>query len=306
VRTLRGDWLYIVVPRAQTLVRVGTASQPPEELEEKAAAILGQEPSPPSPPPPPPPLPQSPAPLAQPEPLAVAPLPEPGPPVLRNRLSVSVLGGRQAYYFSSCSGGTSGLLDFGNVAVQYEHEGTLGASTSGVTLVRARGLAGSDPSGFTGGTALTGLYEFRWKHVSLGVGLTFSVLSSFSNSVLPQSLYFAPGYPSPTGLALGVMPLLYLRFEALMGFAFELGTGSIFQPQDGVFAGFRWGFDEAGKVAVRAGVESTWLPHPLSNTNLFTDVGIPLGTRHRLHFRLMGHPWNAPAISGGLRWSFQF
>lgn len=214
------------------------------------------------------------------------------------RLTVSGLGGLQGYYFSTCGGGTSVSAGYGDLGAQLEWD----TERQNVVMLRARLLGVGNESALLGSTVVSGFYEFRWERVSLGAGGSVSgSLGPVTSLVAPQAF---PWALTPM-VTLGAWPLLYLRLEPLRGAAFELGTGSRFQPQDGVFLGLRFGTDSPDGFSGRLGFESTWLPHPIVSTNAFGELAFPAGPG-RLHVRLLGHPAPGAAFSGGLRWSFAF
>jgi hypothetical protein len=124
-----------------------------------------------------------------------------------------------------------------------------------------------------------------WSGVSLGAGLSAGAVSSDGLGPLTV-LPFALDARQSTFLVF--WPLLYLRLEAIQGWAFELGTGSRYQPTDGIFVGFRFGFDRPGSVAGRIGVEYTFLTEP---PRFFAGLAFPVWAGFRAELRAQGLPF---------------
>ena len=309
-------WLYAAIPGSGHLVRLGTRATSGPELTRRYLAFLQQEE----------PQPQG----AEPSPEqvdagyphaldagspALPPPPPPLPPPAADALEVGlvVLAGQQQYESPGCNG-YSAQQKFGRVGVTAT--GRIGAN--GRWQARASLLINesriSDPAGHNidlrsqvgaFGTA-GGLVEYEGQYASIGIGLVVGLgnLGHFAPWI-SGAPYPNNGFPSaaPDGVRGSAVPLIYVRLEAIRGWAFELGTGSRFQPAEGPFVGFRFGHDDPGQLAFRLGAETVWFPYPLANLNFFGDLAIPVTPRSRFSLRLLFLP---PSAAGGVRFVHSF
>ena len=232
-------------------------------------------------------------------------VPPSGPPAPGSPLAVGliVLGGRQTYTSPGCPG-TSSYQSFVRVGATVEGpaEGGNHWQARASLVVNESGWGeptGAAPPSPTVGAEVSasGLFEWDWAYGGLGLG----VAGGAGNLGRFDPWIGIPGGSGP-GVRGQLLPLVYGRLEFFRGIAFELGTGSRFQPAEGAFIGFRIGSDAQDGFAARFGLESVWLPYPLANATFFADLAIPAGKLDRLRLRCQFVPATTPqalSFSGG-------